>query len=383
MQFELHSGVGNLDAMPTVATITGWLEAAYPPGLAEDWDRVGLAVGDPDAEVDHVLFAVDVTDAVVAEAVALGAGLIVSHHPLLLRGLHAVRTDQPKGRVVTALIRHGIAQFAAHTNADSAPGGVAEALASAAGLVDLRPLAPVPTEPLDKLLTFVPTADVDAVIDALAAAGAGAIGDYDRCAFTSPGTGTFRPLMGANPTIGSVGAIEEVAETRVEMVLPRARRGAMLVALRASHPYEEPAFDVLELATEPSGRGLGRIGHLPEPLTAREFSRRLADAVPATAGGVKLGGNPDRVLETVAVLGGAGDSMLDAARAAGVDCYVTGDLRHHPAQDFLAHAGAPVLVDVPHWAAEWTWLPRAQEVLAGRVASTVSRIVTDPWVERY
>ncbi|HHU37792.1 MAG TPA: Nif3-like dinuclear metal center hexameric protein [Propionibacterium sp.] len=376
--------------MPTVATITGWLEAAYPSGLAEDWDRVGLAVGDPGAAVGHVLFAVDVTDEVVDEAAELGAGLIVTHHPLLLRGVHTVRTDQPKGRVVTALIRHGIAQFAAHTNADAAPDGVADALAAACGLVDLTPLRPVPTEPLDKVVTFVPHADAQAVIDALAGAGAGAIGDYDRCAFTATGTGTFRPLDGAHPTIGSVGGVEEVPETRLEMVLPRARRGDVLAALRASHPYEEPAFDVLELAGEPSGRGLGRIGRLPEPLTAGAFARQLADAVPATAGGIKLGGDPDRVIETVAVLGGAGDSMLDTARAAGVDCYVTGDLRHHPAQDFLAHEDAPVLVDVPHWAAEWTWLPAAERVLqraaadAGvRVGSTVSRIVTDPWVARY
>lgn len=376
--------------MATVATITGWLESAYPPHLAEDWDRVGLAVGDPGAEVDHVLFTVDVTDSVVAEAIEVGAQLIVSHHPLLLRGIHAVRTDQPKGRVVAALLRAGIAQFAAHTNADSAPGGVADTLAEACGLVDLRPLRPLPTDPLDKVITFVPHDSVQAVIDALAVAGAGAIGDYDRCAFTAPGTGTFRPLAGANPTIGQVGAIEEVAETRVEMVLPRARRGAVLAALRASHPYEEPAFDVIELAAEPSGRGLGRVGRLLEPLTAAEFAQRVSDAVPATAGGVKLGGDPDRVLETIAVLGGAGDSMLDAARSAGVDCYVTGDLRHHPAQDFLAHAGAPALVDVPHWAAEWTWLPAAERVLqaaaadAGvRVGSTASRIVTDPWVARY
>ena len=376
--------------MASVGTIVGWLEAAWPPGLAEDWDRIGLAVGDPDADVSHVLFAVDVTDAVVAEASEVGAELIVSHHPLLLRGIHAVRTDQPKGRVVARLLRAGIAQFAAHTNADSAPGGVADTLAAACGLVDLVPFAPKPTDPLDKVVTFVPAQSAQTVIDALAAAGAGAIGDYDRCAFTSPGTGTFRPLAGANPTIGQVGAIEEVAETRVEMVLPRARRRAVLAALRAAHPYEEPAIDVIELATEPSERGLGRIGRLPEPLTAAEFARRVAASVPATAGGVKLGGDPGRVIERVAVLGGAGDSMLDAARAAGVDCYVTGDLRHHPAQDFLAHDGAPVLVDVPHWAAEWTWLPAAERVLqraaadAGvRVGSTVSRIVTDPWTARF
>lgn len=376
--------------MATVREVTGWLEAAYPPHLAEDWDRVGLAVGDPDAEVTHVHLAVDVTDAVIAEAVEVGAQLLVTHHPLMLRGIHAVRTDQPKGRLVAALLRAGIAQFAAHTNADAAPEGVAEALASVCGLTDLRPLRPVPGDPLDKVVTFVPTADAERVLDALAAAGAGAIGDYDRCAFTVTGEGTFRPLAGASPTIGSVGAIERVPEVRLEMVLPRGRRSAVLAALREAHPYEEPAFDVLELAAEASGNGIGRVGRLAEPCTAREFARRVAAHVPATAGGIKLGGDPERVLESVAVVGGAGDSLLDAARAAGVDAYVTGDLRHHVAQDFLAHDDAPVLVDVPHWAAEWTWLPLAQRVLdraaadAGvRVGSTVSRIVTDPWGERH
>ena len=376
--------------MATVRDVVGWLEAAYPPHLAEEWDRVGLGCGDPDAAVDHVLLAVDCTDAVVEEAERAGAQLVVTHHPLLLRGVHAVRADQPKGRVLMRLVRSGIAQFAAHTNADAAPGGVAEALASACGLDDLRPLHPLPGDPLDKVVTFVPTADAEALIDALAAAGAGSIGDYERCAFTATGTGTFRPREGAHPTIGSIGAIERVEEVRVEMVLPRGRRAAVLSALRAAHPYEEPAFDLLELAPEASDRGLGRIGRLAEPLTAREFARRLAGAVPATAGGVKLGGDPERLLETVAVVGGAGDSMLDAVRAAGVDAYVTGDLRHHVAQDFLAHADAPVLLDVPHWAAEWTWLPFAQHVLdraaadAGvRLRSTVSRIVTDPWRERH
>ncbi len=376
--------------MATVREVTGWLEAAYPPHLAEDWDRVGLAVGDPDAEVTHVHLAVDVTDTVIAEAVEVGAQLLVTHHPLMLRGIHAVRTDQPKGRLVAALLRAGIAQFAAHTNADAAPEGVAEALASVCGLTDLRPLRPVPGDPLDKVVTFVPTADAERVLDALAAAGAGAIGDYDRCAFTVTGEGTFRPLAGASPSIGSVGAIERVPEVRLEMVLPRGRRSAVLAALRETHPYEEPAFDVLELAAEASGNGIGRVGRLAEPCTAREFARRVAANVPATAGGIKLGGDPERVLGTVAVVGGAGDSLLDAARAAGVDAYVTGDLRHHVAQDFLAHGDAPVLVDVPHWAAEWTWLPLAQRVLdraaadAGvRVGSTVSRIVTDPWGERH
>lgn len=376
--------------MVSVADVAAWFEDAYPPALAEDWDRVGLSVGDPDAEVEGVLFAVDVTDAVVDQALEWGAQLVVSHHPLLLRGVHAVRTDEPKGRVVARLLRAGVSVFSAHTNADSATDGVADALASACGLVDLRPLAPVPAPALRKVVTFVPPEHADAVVAALASAGAGHIGDYEACAFRSEGVGQFRPLDGARPFLGTVGALETTPEVRVEMVLPRGRTGPVMDALRAAHPYEEPAFDLFDQVALPSGRGLGRIGRLPSPLTADAFAQRVADAVPATAGGVKLGGDPGRVLETVAVLGGAGDSMLDAARAAGVDCYVTGDLRHHPAQDALAHSRAPALVDVPHWAAEWLWLPVAERLLRERaeragatVRTTVSEINTDPWRRRY
>lgn len=375
--------------MPRVGDIAGWLAERYPPALAEEWDRVGLSVGDPDAQVTRVLFAVDVTDAVVAEAVAFGAELIVSHHPLLLRGVHAVRTDQPKGRVVTALIHAGIAVCSAHTNADSALDGVSDALADTLGLLDRQPLVPQPEPPLDKVVTFVPPDRTDAVVDALATAGAGAIGAYEACAFRSEGVGQFRPLPGAQPYLGTVGALETTPEIRIEMVLPRGRRDEVVAALLRAHPYETPAYDVLELASASSAQGLGRVGRLPVTLSADEVAGRLADALPATAAGVLLGGDPRRRVESVAVLGGAGDSLLDAARAAGVDCYVTSDLRHHPAQDFLAHQGSPVLVDTSHWASEWLWLPRVEAYVRERASgvaslgTAVSRIVTDPWVRRY
>lgn len=247
----------------TVGTITGWLDAAYPQRLAESWDRVGLQVGDPDAEVTRVLFAVDPADVVVDEARELGAQLIVTHHPLMLRGVNHIRRNEPKGRVVMSLIESGIALFAAHTNADSARPGVADALANVIGLVDDQPLVPATEPGLDKLVTFVPAEDVDRVIAALSEAGAGAIGNYDQCAFTSPGTGQFRPLAGADPHIGEVGGLTRIPEVRVEMVLPRARRAAVVRALLASHPYETPAFDLLEMADTPSDLGLGRIGRLP------------------------------------------------------------------------------------------------------------------------
>ena len=234
-----------------------------------------------------VAFAVDPTDAVVAEAVERGADLLVTHHPLLLRGVTAVRRDQPKGRLVMALLSAGISHVCAHTNADAATGGVNDALAEALGLGQVRPLEP----------------DV---------------------------------LGGDDPV-----------------------------------------------------QGTGRIGVLAEPATAEEVARRLAARVPATAGGLRLGGDPRRVVRTVAVVGGAGDSYLDAAHRAGVDLYVTGDLRHHTAGELLAHDGAPALLDVPHFAAEWLWLPAAERLVrqradaAGAPLSTyVSTINTDPWTLR-
>lgn len=368
--------------MTTLAEITAVLEAAYPPALAEDWDAVGLVCGDPAEPVSSVLFAVDAVPETVDEAIETGARLLVTHHPLLLRGVHGVGADTPKGALLHRLIRNGVGLYTAHTNADSADPGVNDALAEALGLAVTGPLQPKPADPLDKIVAFVPTgAAIRAVHEALSAAGAGEIGDYSHCSFATAGTGQFLPHAGANPAIGEVGRLERVAETRLEMVLPRHRRRAVVEALRASHPYEEPAFDVLELAELPSRRGLGRVGTIePEPLSA--FTSRVAAALPETAWGVRAAGDPDRVVERVAVCGGAGDSALSAAVAAGVDAYVTADLRHHPASEHLL-AGGPALVDVAHWASEWPWCAQAAAVidkeLGGSVDTRVSTIRTDPW----
>lgn len=370
--------------MPTVRDVVVAMQRRYPPAWAEQWDAVGLTCGDPDAAVERVLLAVDTAPAVVAEAIAWDADLLITHHPLLLRGVHSVEASTPKGRVVHDLIRHGVALFSAHTNADSAVPGVSDALATALGLVDLEPLAPM-TESLDKVVTFVPHQQAQSVLDALASAGAGRIGDYDRCGYLIEGTGTFRPLAGANPVIGQVGTVEEVAETRLEMVLPRDRRGAVVAALRAAHPYEEPAFDVFELAGFDARRGLGRVGHLPEPETLEDLVVRVAAAVPATVAGVQAGGDPDRVVQRIAVCGGAGDSLLGAAARAAADAFVTADLRHHPAAEAM-EAGGPALVNLSHWASEWPWLPVAAELLAAdlgeagsAVEMRVSETCTDPW----
>lgn len=378
----------------TLADVVAVLERRYPPGTAESWDRVGLAVGDPAAPVRRVLLAVDPVATVVDEAEEWDADLLVTHHPLLLRGVHSVAATTSKGALVHRLVRAGCGLFTAHTNADAAHGGVAAALADAIGLEGTSPLIPADAPALDKLVVMVPAGAAEALVDALSAAGAGHVGAYERCAWTTTGEGTFTPLPGATPAVGQVGRREVVAEARVEMVVPRHRRAAVVAALRAAHPYEEPAFDVLELAGLPADTGLGRVGTLPEPLPLAAFAAAVAHAVPATAQGVRYAGDSTMPVRRVAVLGGSGDSLFDAVRAADVDAYVTADLRHHPASEqqeraaFDAAGGPPrpALVDLAHAASEWLWLPHAADALRADLTAAgttvevrVSTRRTDPW----
>lgn len=371
-------------ASVSVADVIAALEAAYPPRLAESWDSVGLVCGDPADTVRSVLVTVDVTEQVVDHAVDICADLIVAHHPLLLRGVDTVGVHTPKGALIHRLIRNGCALYTAHTNADSAAVGVSDALARCLGVTPRRPIQDVPAPPLDSWTVRVPGEDAEAVRDAMFAAGAGRVGDYDRCSWQTAGVGRFRPGDGAHPAIGSIGLDEQVEEESIELVARRSLRRAVVDALRSAHPYEEPAFDLIELAPIPADTGLGRIGDLEVPMTLHEFADRVAQRLPATATGVRAAGDPDRVVRRVAVCGGAGDSLLAAVRAADVDVYVTSDLRHHPVDEHLRAGGCPV-IDIAHWAGEFPWCAQAREILDSRFGSTVgwtSAVVdqrTDPW----
>ena len=368
--------------MPKLVDVVDLLHAWYPPASAASGDPVGLVAGDPDADVTKVMFAIDPSPEVAHEAVEWGADLLVVHHPLFLTPVHGVAATSPKGRTLHTLLAGGCALLTAHTNADAAIGGVSEALALALGLRDLRPIRPAPSMALDKVVTFVPHEHAEAMRTALVAAGAGAIGDYDSCTFSVSGEGRFRPLDGSSPVVGEVGSLALVPEIRVESVLPRARRVTVIRALIDAHPYEEPAFEVVELAdSRQSESGTGRVGSVPET-TLREFAAKVASVLPPTAHGVRVGGDPDRVVRRVAVCGGAGDFLLDELVDADIDAYLTSDLRHHRAGEFLEHGG-PALIDVAHWAAEWTWLPVVEGNLRAELGDTVSTRVsthcTDPW----
>jgi dinuclear metal center YbgI/SA1388 family protein len=364
-----------------LADVIGVLDDAYPPRFAAGWDSVGLVCGDPDEDVDSVTVAVDATAAVVDEVP--DRGLLLAHHPLLLRGVDTVAADTPKGALVHRLLRTGRALFTAHTNADAARPGVSDALAETIGLQVTEVLAPAgPDVELDKWVVYVPAPQADAVREAVFAAGAGRIGDYSHCSWTVSGIGQFLPHDGATPAIGSIGTVERVPEDRVEVIAPARLRGGILAAMRAAHPYEEPAFDVFTLAALPGDHGLGRIGMLPapEPLTA--FVSRVRAALPATTWGVRAAGDPGATVSRVAVCGGAGDSLLDAVAAAGVQAYLTADLRHHPADEH--RRGSEVaLVDVAHWASEFPWCDQAARLLQNHFGEAlpvrVCPLRTDPW----
>lgn len=377
--------------MPTLSDVVDLVHAWYPPGTADSWDRVGLVHGRLDRAVRKVLLAVDPAPAVAEEAAAWGADLLIVHHPLFLKPVHGFTSATAKGRTVLTLAEAGCALLTAHTNADQALGGVSEALAHAVGLTGLAPILPAPAQPRDKLTVYVPVPDAERLRAALADAGAGRIGDYDSASFSTRGEGRFRPLEGARPAIGEVGVAETVDEERVEVVLPRRLRSRIVAAMLAAHPYEEPAYDVVELADPGlADTGTGRIGDV-EPTTLAGFVERVAAALPATAHGVRAAGDPERPVRRVAVCGGAGDFLLGDVARTDADAYLTSDLRHHPASEHLEEGG-PALVDVAHWAAEWTWLPvlarRLEAAIVGgdadgaTVSVRVSTTCTDPWTLR-
>lgn len=380
-----------------LADIIAVLDAAYPPSLAQSWDSVGLVCGDPNAGIDSVTLAVDATAAVVD---AVGQrGLLLAHHPLLLRGVDTVAANTPKGALIHQLIRHDSALFTAHTNADAANPGVSDALADLVGITVDAVLAPSdnPVEHqqrLDKWIIFVPPEHADAVRTAVFNAGAGCLGDYSQCSWSVTGTGQFLPHDGATPVIGTIGAVERVVEDRVEVVAPAQLRGVVLAALRAAHPYEEPAFDVVPMADIPArpgastsvGTGIGRVGSLKQPLRLAEFVAQIHAVLPLTTWGVRAAGNPDTVVSRVAVCGGAGDSLLAAAQEAGASAYITADLRHHPADEHR-RASDVALIDIAHWASEYPWCMQAAQLLrdhfGAALAVTVCDIRTDPWNIEY
>ncbi|HHW15637.1 MAG TPA: Nif3-like dinuclear metal center hexameric protein [Firmicutes bacterium] len=351
-----------------ISALIGVMERIAPRRLALDWDRehIGLAVGSPESLVERVMVALDPTPEAVEQARAAGAGLLITHHPLLFRPLAAVRTDRPVGSVVAAALASGVALFSAHTNLDVAEGGVSDVLADLLGLEEIEPLQVTARESLLKLVVFVPESHVDKVRQALGDAGAGHLGRYSHCTFSAPGTGTFLPEQGAHPFIGQSGTLARVAEARVETILPEDRLPAVLRAVREVHPYEEIAYDVYPLCNEGKAWGLGRLGRLPEEQSLSQLLQTVRRALGAKD--LSYVGNPGRRLRKVAVCGGSAGDLVPQAVFRGAEVLIAGEIKYH--DGLLARQEGLAVVVAGHDATERPVVP----VLARRLRGEVERL---------
>ena len=339
------------------------LDEHFPFAHRADWDNVGILLGDPGAPVRSVLIALDATPAVLSAVRRRPVDLLVTHHPVVFKPLPSIRPDRPEAAAAYALLRAGVAAISAHTNADVAPRGVSYVMARRLGLRGIRPLIPgEPSSDACKVVVFVPASHADAVLDAASGAGAARIGEYRWCSFRAEGTGTFLPREGAVPYVGTPGRLERVPEIRLETVAAGTLVPAVLRAVRAAHPYEEPAIDVVPLRGAALGGGVGAIGDLPAPEPLADALERVRRALRPSW--IRLAGPRRKTVRRVAIVGGSGAEFAGAAREAGADLYVTGDVKYHQALE-AEGAGMPV-ADIGHGSAERWILPEFRRVLRAK-----------------
>lgn len=348
------------------------VEKIAPLGLAQEWDNVGLLIGDPERDVKNILITIDVTQAVADEAKALSTDLILSYHPIIWDGLKRIRADGPS-RTVYDLIRSDIAVFSIHTALDAAVGGVNDALAEILDIRDARPIGDyVEYTPQEhcKLVVFVPVDSLAEVTNAVFAAGAGWIGNYRNCGFHTDGTGTFLPLEGAKPTTGRKGRLENVHELRFETIVPKDKVEPVVEAIKTAHPYEEPAFDIYTLFDYASRFGLGRIGPLARPARVKQVIERVKRQTGARAVGIV--GDPRRLVRTAAVCAGTCGEIVNRIIAAGADLYVTGELKHHHA--LAAQEAGLTCLCLSHTVSERFFLKKLAKQVKEHVRNVTVRI---------
>ncbi len=327
--------------------LVGLLNALYPPTLAEDWDNVGLQVGDPRAQVSKVLVCLDPTEQALQTAVDQGAEALLCHHPLIFKPLRNLTPVDESGRILFAAIQKQVAIVAAHTNLDRAVNGLNDWLAAALGLSQCQPLLGG-DDPLIKLVVYVPAGYEDQVSGALFKAGAGAIGNYDSCSFRSEGIGTFRAHDGCSPFMGRVGERSNVRELRLETVVPKELLNKVVDRMVRAHPYEEVAYDLVPLANRRKEIGLGRVGRLAQATTLGHFAETVKESLQVEA--LRIVGNEQDSVGKVAVCGGSGASLLKEAARQGADVLVTGDIKYHEARNAASMGIA--LIDAGHFATE-------------------------------
>jgi len=321
-----------------------------PPFLSESWDNSGLQVGDRNWTVKKICLALDATTDVVERAVKDNIDLLITHHPLIFKSIKAIDLQTPLGRIINLCLNHKLAVFSAHTNYDSATGGVNDALAEKIGLTRLLPLCQTRSDKPEtyKFIVYVPKDYKDQILESLFQSGCGNIGNYSSCSFSVEGTGTFKPGETSNPSTGSKGMLNHVEEVRIEAVIEKDKIAQTILNVNKVHPYETVAYDIYPLVPDMSGEGLGRIGELPQTISFQSFVSTIKANLNIKT--VKTAGPMNQQIRKVVVCSGSGGSLIDRFFQSGADCYVSGDLHYHDAK--LIAENGKTMIDIGHFSSE-------------------------------
>ncbi len=332
--------------MTKISEVIACIEQMAPLAYQESWDNSGVQVGDVKQEVKAVLLCIDITEATIDEAIERGANLVISHHPLIFKGIKKLTGRNYVERVIIKAIQHNIVLYSAHTNMDKCMGGVNFRIAQKLGLKNIRVLAPEENY-LYKVVTYVPQASVEAVRQAMWAAGAGTIGAYDCCSYSLEGKGTFRASAGCKPFVGEIDELHTEAEIRVEMIAAKDKIGRVVAAIHSAHPYEEPAIDVVPLANEYTQMGLGCVGDLENEIAENAIPRYIKERLGVQY--IRHTQTTDRKVKRIALCGGSGAEFLSHAIREKAGVYITADVKYH---DFFNTENQIVIADIGHFESE-------------------------------
>jgi dinuclear metal center YbgI/SA1388 family protein len=358
-----------------IGELISWLESFAPPSYQESYDNATLITGDRNATLTGVLCTLDCTEAVVEEAISLGANLIVAHHPIVFRGLKSFTGKNYVERTVIKAIKNDIAIFAIHTNLDHVSKGVNKRISDRIGLINTKILQPK-KQLLSKLEFFVPSSGKDKVLKAIHKAGAGKIGEYSDCSFQTKGTGSFTPSQNANPAIGERGKAESLEEIKIEVLVPNHLIGKVLSELKTNHPYEEVAYYLSNLENENQEVGAGMVGELPNAMEEIEFLDYLKDRMELKI--IKHTSLLKKKIKKVALCGGAGVFLLNDAKRANADAFITSDVKYH---EFFDTEEKLILCDIGHYESEIFTKELLGELLSQNfpnIALYLTKVVTNP-----
>lgn len=358
----------------TIKHISNFLETIAPLSYQESYDNAGLICGDFSSSVTGVLCSLDCIESVVDEAISKNCNLIVAHHPIVFSGLKKITGKNYVEKTLIKAIKNDIAIYAIHTNLDHVANGVNARICDKIGLENRKILAPK-KQLLKKLTVFVPTNEAETLLNALALAGAGQIGNYSHCSFSVIGEGSFKPNEQANPHIGQANRLEKVQETRIEVVFAAYLESAILTAMRKAHPYEEIAYFLHLLENENQEVGAGMVGELPKAMPAKDFLQHLKTSMALKV--IKHTTLPSKEVKKIAVCGGAGSFLLRNALAAQADVFVTADYKYH---EFFDAKNKIVIADIGHYESEQYTKNLLQEMIqtfANQANKPIKAIVSE------